>query len=318
MSILITGVNGFIGKNLFDTLSCASNTFKFNKLNTEKVYGIGRKEKYISNSDVSDKISSVLGLSCKDHNYIGNVDIMDLPRLKDVFDTVNPDVVIHCAANPIVKHNDNDHNGLINTNIIGTNNIIHCMKPHTKIIFMSSIVLYDEKYKWKKTEASPVSPKSIYGATKYCCENLIQFYHEYKNIEYLILRLGATVGRFTTHGLIHDVIRKLADDNDKLELLNIQPGPHKPYTHIYDVCSAVCTLLSNNKTGIYNVTNNDPISVEDVALTIMKKLNIQKEIIWLDKNWIGDNNYLAAENVKLVQDTNIKFLKSKDAISLCI
>lgn len=317
MSILITGVNGFIGGNLYTAYNFGRYLAKkiYNQSNAEPVYGISRSANYNNKNDLLEKMYKAYGIE-PEYSYI-DADITDLDRLSYVFEYTKPDLVIHCAANPIVKHDPKDHNGLINTNIIGTNNILHCMKPNTKIVFLSSIVLYDSLIANPDENAS-INPKSIYGASKYCCENIIKFYKDYKNIEYLIVRLGATVGKNTTHGLIHDIKRKLQTNSPKLELLNEEPGPRKPYTRVLDVCDDITQLILRNATGIFNVTNNDPISVKEVASIIMDKLNIHKEISWLNQNWVGDNNYLSANNSKIKNYIKREYKSSKEAIEECL
>lgn len=262
--ILCTGINGFIGKNVARYL---------NKLGYN-IFSLGR-------SQLSDN-----------KNHFAHCDLNEIESVQRVINEVQPDIVLHFAANPIVRHNLDKPNDLLNTNIIGTNNLLHCLKEGTRVIFASSIVVYDEG-KFLHDERCPIKVKSLYGTSKIACEALLQSYKEYKNINYTIVRLGATIGAGLTHGLIFDILRKLKSDSSTLELLGNKPGSVKPFTYISDVISAVKILLHEGP-ELVNVCVHDPISVEDVANIVMKVLDIKKDIIWNPANWPGDNKKLHA------------------------
>lgn len=265
MKILLTGVSGFIGKNILNHLL---------KKNQHDIFSLGR-------SPIIDN-----------KNHFSACDLNEIESVKRVIDIVNPDIVLHFAANPIVRHDVTKPNDLLNTNIIGTNNLLHCLQPNTRVIFASSIVVYDEKV-FLHTEYSPIKAKSIYSTSKIACESLLHAYKEYKNINYTIVRLGATIGNGLTHGLIFDILRKLKSDSKTLELLGNEPGSIKPFTHITDVIAAIELLLYSGP-ELVNVCVHDPISVKDVAETVMETLSIKKDITWNPANWAGDNNKLHA------------------------
>ena len=187
------------------------------------------------------------------------------------------------------------------------------------MIFSSSIVVYNALRK-ENTETSRTQANSLYSTSKIACEQLLHTYKEYKNLNHIILRLGATIGPNLTHGLIKDVIRKLQSDNPVLELFNVEPGPYKPYTYITDVLKGINLILSCNKRSFcpstFNLCNNDPISVKEVAETIMKTLNIYKPIQWLNNSWPGDCN-LQGDN-SLMEFLDWNYMSSKEAIERCV
>jgi UDP-glucose 4-epimerase len=154
-------------------------------------------------------------------------------------------------------------------------------------------VVYDENVQVHNIK-SPLKAKSIYAASKIAGENLCYSYREYRNIQPIIVRLGATIGAGLTHGLIYDIIRKLKTNNE-LELLGNEPGSCKPFTYINDVLGGIHTAINTN-ISLCNLCNQNPITVKTVAETVMDTLNIHKKIVWNDANWAGDNNTLFGES----------------------
>ena len=263
--LLITGRSGMIGSNV-------ANYFA----NKHTIFSLGR-------SDLKQKHVGVHYSGC---------DITDPECVQQVIDKVDPDIVLHFAANPLVRFDTSKPNDTLITNVIGTNTLLNALKPKTRVIFASSIVVYDYTHASFHAEYDRIKAKSIYGASKIACEALFPVYQEYKNINYTIVRLGATIGNNLTHGLIFDILRKLKE-NPQLELLGDKPGSIKPYTHITDVLSGLELILERGP-QIVNLCVNDPISVETVAQTVMNTIGVQKEITWNPANWVGDNPRLHA------------------------
>lgn len=283
MSILITGTSGFIGGSFAHSIPIEERT---------NYISVGRTQTDIPNLK----------------HYL--VDLTDSKLVKDFFSKNYISKIFHFAANSKVNTDNED---LIKSNIYATHNLLlHC-PDKIKFIFASSIIVYGN-CKMQMYEDMPCEPCSVYGTTKLTCENLLSCYSILKDIDYLCIRLGATIGSNAKKGLIPDILRKLK--NPELELLNEFPGPFKPYTHIDEVINAIKFLDNKNNLNnkIFNVCNDDVISVYDVALNIMKTLNIKKNIVWLNKNWKGDNNKLWCSN-NLLEEVGFTFkLNSKNAI----
>lgn len=215
-------------------------------------------------------------------------DITNKESVRCLFQSIRPTVIYHFAGNPLVKAPPDD---LIKTNVLGTHNLLKHCPEGIRFVLASSITVYGNCYE-PMNELDVCSPTSVYATTKLTCEHLAYSYAILKGISPTILRLGATIGS-TRHGLIPDIIRKL--QNEKLELLGKHPGSMKPYTFIEDVIDAILFLPD----GVYNVCNEECLSVEEVAKTVMEVLQVRKEIVWLDQNWKGDNSVLMCSNGRL-------------------
>lgn len=192
LKILITGGCGFVGSNLciflnnknftvfsLDNLSRRGSDFNLNILKKLKI----KNFKY----DISDKKKIKL-----------------LPRF---------DLIIDCCAEAAVEFSKKDVQKVVDTNLIGTINILEKIKKDkSKIIFMStsrvnSINDLNKIVNNKKILKNKISikkkinenfevlkPKSIYGLTKLASEMFIQEYAYAFNIKYLINRCGVISG----------------------------------------------------------------------------------------------------------------------------
>ncbi len=191
MKILITGGCGFIGTNL--SLYLLSKGFEINTLDN-----LSRK-------------GSKYNLSLLKKKKIKNFNI-DIANFKKIQKLPKYDLIIDCCAEAAVEISKKEIDKVINTNLIGTFNILKKIKKDkSKIIFLSTSRVYPmsetnknlkskvikSKLKIKKLfdENSTTSgAKTIYGVTKLSSEMLIEEFSFAFNIKYIINRLGVTSG----------------------------------------------------------------------------------------------------------------------------
>ena len=155
-SILITGVNGFIGNNIYIFL----------KNKGFDVFGVSR--------------------NCDKNSKMFNIDLLnryDLERSKSSFPKFN--YIIHCAASSSEYGSDSKEMYVNNISIL-ENTIEFFGAQNTKHIFLSSVAVYGEDRRNIITSVdSRLRPSSYYGKSKVMCEDIIK-----KNCHnYNILRL---------------------------------------------------------------------------------------------------------------------------------
>src|SRR3989344_5506762 len=112
--ILVTGGNGFIGKNIIFRLANEG----------AEVLAIDR--------DAKEKIHA--GVS-----YVG-VDITDKAKLQEIINGFNPEYIIHLAANNSHEETADAISDIKKTNVLGTRNLLEATKslPYKRFIFLSS------------------------------------------------------------------------------------------------------------------------------------------------------------------------------------
>ena len=190
MKILITGGCGFVGTNVAIFLN--------KKYKVDCLDNLSRK-------------GSKYNLEILKKNRIRNfnIDIENFYQLKKL---PKYDIVIDCCAEASVEVSKKDIDRVVNTNLIGTYNILKKIKKDkSKIIFLSSSRIYpiknfNENIKSKNLKKKLIikklvnendnknGPKSLYGFTKLASEMLIEEFSYAFNIKFLINRCGVISG----------------------------------------------------------------------------------------------------------------------------
>lgn len=294
MKVLVTGGNGFIGKPLVEQLREDGH-----EVRTVGRFGLHPERNYL-NAKVEDHHAN--------YNPVEQHYVADLSReaiVRRIFNHWDPEVIIHLAANPNGKPDMLAPTVILDDNIKATQNLLHWCKAETHFLFASSIVVYGDMPSFMMNdvplepepamEEDKCEPTSLYGITKLASENLVKAYHNYRGINYKILRLCATVGPGLTHGILYDFIKKVKVD-DKLEMLGDCPGSCKPYVHVNDVVDAFTLLMNDKRNATLNICSRWSVNVNEIADIVMEELGISKEKIWLgaNANWKGDNPFLSA------------------------
>jgi dTDP-4-dehydrorhamnose reductase len=254
--IVITGAEGFLGKYLVNYL-------------TERRWGVVPLNRAI-------------------------VDLTDESKLKEVFNKINPSIVVHTAGIAVNEPNIE----LFEKNLKIITNIIKTLPNKCHLINTSSIVVYGD-YPNRCDENTPTVPTSLYGASKLAIESLIEAYSKLETIKGCNLRLTAIVGPNPTHGLLKAFFEKINNLEPILNGIGITPGSIKPFTYIEDVAKAINMAIQNGLQGTYNVGPDDEISCLEVANIMMEEMNKFKDIRFSGPSFVGDNNKLHISSAKI-------------------
>ena len=242
--ILITGSNGFVGKNILIEL-----------LPKYKIYVTVRKE-FFRQRKKTDK--NLLFIIFKNHNDLN----IKLKKIK-------VDCVIHCATNYLKVHKSNDIHDLINTNITFGNIILENLnKMNVKKFINFSTV-------WQDFDGKENLPFNLYSATKSAFENIIRYYEiKLKNISFYNLYIGDTYGYHDNRKKIINVIKTRINSN---KLINItSKNLFLNLLNVFDITNAIKILLKKNiKSGNYNLTNKSFIKISKVLDILRKKHNFK-------------------------------------------
>lgn len=252
MKILLTGSNGFLGKNF---------------------------SKYL-HKNVSD------GFECR-YTTRETLDLNNQLGIDNYLMEYRPTHVVHLAGNA----NPRSSASMMQDNCVITEKLlkgIGKLDYSPFFLFSSSVVVHGDSY-------PEIKPSSIYGLSKKVCEDLITLNHPAEKT--CILRLPAMVGENLTHGLVHDIIKKLRLakilNKPEIELFGNAPGSSKPYVLANSVAMILYSLSICKRAGTFTVSNNQ-CTVEDVAKICMKVTGIQKDIKWLGEAVVakGDNKII--------------------------
>jgi len=169
--ILVSGGAGFIGSAVVRSII---NETKFDVVNLDKLT-------YAGNLDSLSDITMSKGYTHE------QVDICDRELLDRVFQQYKPDCVMHLAAESHVDRSIEDPSGFIDTNIVGTFNLLEASRSYFEDLeevkskkFRFHHVSTDEVYGDLKgadslfTEETPYSPSSPYSASKAASDHLVR------------------------------------------------------------------------------------------------------------------------------------------------
>lgn len=171
MNILVTGGAGFIGSAVVrHILENTNNTV----INVDALTYAGNLE------SIPTELHS--------ERYIfQQVDICDYQALKQVFDEYKPDLVMHLAAESHVDRSIEGPGAFINTNVIGTFNMLECARLHWQSLTVDAQAKFkfhhistDEVYGDLEgtddlfTEQTPYAPSSPYSASKAGSDHLVR------------------------------------------------------------------------------------------------------------------------------------------------
>ncbi len=304
MPILVTGGAGFIGSHLVDRLV---------------------KEGF--NVRVIDNLSSGRLENLTQHRDDPRVEVIigDLKKMEDAIKAVDGvDTVFHFAANPEVRVSTTNPEIHFNENVVATFNLLEAMrrKDVKELVFASSSSVYGEPEQIPVSEDAPIRPVSVYGASKAACENLIHAYVKLYGMKAVILRYANVVGPRLRHGVVWDLINKLRKNPNELEILG-DGKQVRSYIYIDDAIEAtiIAWRKTNNNYEVYNVGNEDWITIDEVVDEIIKAigLNNVKKIykpVLHGVGWPGDVKKIALKIDKIKQLGFKPKLNSKEAIKL--
>lgn len=230
-------------------------------------------------------------------------DLLRKDSVDMLFNKNDINTIIHCAAISSPKHPE-DYINFVNQHLISTINLLEKCKNGSKFIFISSYLIFKEY--------PEICPKTLYGACKISCEHICNVYAKMKNLNLTIIRPCGVVLKNSTHGLIHDLVKKLKSDSHELEILGSKPGSSRSYCYIDDLINIIDKNFNGNK-EIINFFPPDSLNVEEVAYIIMNKLGINKPIKWLDSSYKGDINNLDTSKIKMYQNIEVS-MNSRQAI----
>jgi CDP-glucose 4,6-dehydratase len=204
-------------------------------------------------SDVKPRMNSVIG------------DIRDLPKLMDTFQQIQPEIVIHMAAQPIVRDSYKDPVYTYETNVMGTVNILECIRQTASVRSFLNVttdkVYKNNEWEWGYRENEPLDGYDPYSNSKSCSELVTHSYQssffQEREIAISTARAGNVIGGgdFANDRIIPDCIRALERKED---IIVRNPHSTRPYQHVLEPVMAYLMIVKEQYenlglAGYYNV-----------------------------------------------------------------
>ena len=215
----------------------------------------------------SPNLFDLCGVKDQIEHIIG--DIRDLDHLKEVFDKYQPEIVIHMAAQPLVRKSYEDPVLTYSTNVMGTVNILECVRlnPCVKsFLNVTTDKVYENKELGKGfCEDEPLDGFDPYSNSKSCSELVTHSYKNsfFENSETAIstARAGNVIGGgdFAKDRIVPDCVRAAVTGDD---IIVRNPYSIRPYQHVLEAVFAYLMIAEKQfedpgYQGYYNVGPDD-------------------------------------------------------------
>ena len=220
------------------------------------------------------------------------MNITEYSEIMNCFEFIQPDVVIHLAAQPLVRESYRDPVTTYDTNIQGTLNILKATSK-TKTVKAQLIITTDKVYKNVNKREGYVESEILrghdpYSSSKAVADLLTQAWvRSVKSCPTAIARAGNVIGGgdVSSERLIPDLINSYS--NNSVPTLRF-PNAVRPWQHVLDCLNGylilVDKLLTGNGEGAWNFG-----PAENEIHTVAEVSNLVGEIWGVEKSWVKDN-----------------------------
>ena len=268
---------------------------------------------YSLEAPTQPNLFEVSGVEKQITNIIG--DIRDFNHLKKAFDQAKPEIVLHLAAQPLVRDSYEKPAYTYETNVMGTVNIFECIRQSNCVKSFLNVttdkVYHNNEWVWGYRENEPLDGFDPYSNSKSCSELVT---HSYKNsffadgkVAISTARAGNVIGGgdFSANRIIPDCVRAA----ERKEVMIVR-NPHstRPYQHVLEPLFAYLMIAQKQYedghfAGWYNVGPDDCDCLTTGELVTLFCDTWGNGLKWIDKYDGGPHeaNFLKLDCSKIKQ-----------------
>ena len=291
--VFVTGHTGFKGSWLCKILETA-----------------GAEVTGFSNGIPSDpSLFEICGLDRSVHTIWG--DVRDLDAVQNAFALSQPQIVLHLAAQPIVRESYKDPVGTYATNVMGTVHLLECVRQTGGVESVLNVTT-DKVYLTKEREAGYKEDEMLdgydpYSNSKSCSELVTHTYSRcfLQDIPVSTARAGNVIGGgdFAKDRIIPDCVRAAIKGE---EIVVRNPHSTRPYQHVLEPLFAYLMIAARqvedpSLSGWYNVGPDDVDCFQTGALVDLFVRKWGDGLRWVNKDCGGPHeaNFLKLDSSKL-------------------
>lgn len=227
---------------------------------------------YALEAPTKPSIYELSGIDAKICSVIG--DIRDLEHLQKVFDEASPEIVIHMAAQPIVRESYRNPVYTYEVNVMGTVNVLECVRTHTCVRSFVNVttdkVYLNKEWEWGYRENEELNGYDPYSNSKSCSELVTGSYRnsffggpagrdedQVYSTAISTVRAGNVIGGgdFAVDRIVPDCIRAAMEGR---EIIVRNPYSTRPYQHVLEPIAVYLMIAASqydnrDYEGSYNV-----------------------------------------------------------------
>jgi UDP-glucuronate 4-epimerase len=306
MTILITGVAGFIGYHLADRLLREG----------EIVYGVDSLNNYY---DINLKYQRLVQLKEYRNFTFHRLDLSERSGTQHLFSSNSFTTVIHLAAQAGVRYSLSNPHAYLDSNLAGFLNVLEgCRASEIKhLVYASSSSVYGKNTKIPFAIDDPVDhPISLYAATKKANELMAYTYSHLYKIPTTGLRFFTVYGPWGRPDMAYFKFVRAIESGQPIDVYNFG-RMKRDFTYIDDIIEGIIRVTqripneSIDRNGnhapyhLYNIGNNNPIELTKFINVIEAAVG-RKAVKNLLPMQPGDVPETFADIDELVRDTGFK------------
>ena len=293
--ILVTGGLGFIGSNLVKLLLDK----KYKVINIDK---ISYSSNFYNTKDF---------LKNNKYQFI-KCDLKNAKKIEKILNKFKPNCIFNLAAETHVDRSIDNPKKFIDSNILGTFNLLECFKKYFykykkgKLIHISTDEVYGDVLIGRSKEGDQYKPSSPYAASKASSDHLVNAYIRTFNLPAIITNCSNNYGpKQHPEKLIPKMIYNIL--NNKPLTLYGNGKNSREWIYVEDHCEALIKVFKSGKVGeTYNIGSNKNLTNIEICnhiLNIAKKNIIvgKKVKILFIKDRPGHDKRYALNNSKIIK-----------------
>lgn len=287
LTVLVTGINGFVGQHLARELKQQGHT----------VFGTGLNQAMDSSVDCD--------------RYFGPCDLTKKADVKNI-DLDAVDAVINLAGLAQMGASFMQEDLYMHTNVAVhttlAQRLIEIGRPQVRIVAVSSGAVYDPEQTMPLTENSVLKPDSSpYSRSKIAMETALEEYMN-KGLDIIIARPFNHIGPGQTGGfLIPDLAKQITETKESvLKVGNLKT--QRDYTDVRDVAKAYTALATSSDLhhSVYNVCSGKSVSGEEILNMLKRAFGRNDLKVEIDESKFRPNDALVhyGDNTRIHTDTD--------------
>ena len=285
LRVLITGGNGYVGRNLTQMMQaecsvCVADSLRFGH--------------WRFSPDERSRMR------------LEHVDILDATAVVALLADFRPDVVVHLAAIHYIPECEADPAHAVNTNVIGTLNLLTACPEGCRFVLASSGAVYKPHDLPHQECSSEERPEDVYGYSKLHAEQYVRQFAAKRGLKAVIVRLFNVIGPGETNPhLLPELVAQLKAGRTVVELGNLTP--RRDYIGVKDaargfMAAALGESVPPGDTCTINLGTSNTYSVAEVIEKLRRISGVEftvhqaaARIRKVDRMHLAADNQRAAE-----------------------